>query len=55
MASNPGGSQGQRVKPGNDIYTLLVGIALALVAGTVAFVIYRCYELFGTPFPGFTG
>lgn len=35
----------------NDIYTVLVSIALAAMAGTLGFVIYRCNELLGTPFP----
>ena len=46
---------GPKVKPGNDVYTVLAGIALALVAGTIGFVLYRCSELLGTPFPGFAG
>ncbi|MCG8404380.1 MAG: hypothetical protein MI923_04185 [Phycisphaerales bacterium] len=48
-------AQAPRVKPGNDIYTVLAAIALALVAGTIGFVLYRCNELLGTPFPGFAG
>lgn len=40
---------------GNDIYTVLVCIALAFILGAIAFVIYRCTEILGTPFPGFAG
>ena len=54
MAQMPTGSRGS-AKAGNDIYTVLVAIALALVAGTIGFVLYRCNELLGTPFPGFAG
>ncbi len=39
----------------NDIYTVLASIALVATIGAVSFVIYRCNELFGTPFPGFKG
>ncbi len=42
-----------RRQAGNDIYTALVSISLALVVGTLAFVLYRCDELLGTPLPGF--
>ncbi len=57
MAQMPGtpGVQRTRAPIGNDIYTLLAGIALAIVLGTVAFVIYRCVDLFGKPFPGIGG
>lgn len=41
-------------KASNDIYTVFTAIALFFVAGALALVIYRCNELFGTPFPGFT-
>lgn len=41
-----------RVRPTNDVYTVLVAIALVAVIGTVAFAIYRCNELLGKPFPG---
>jgi len=46
---------GPRIIYPNDIYTVLVSIALFISVGTVSFVIYRCNELFGTPFPGFAG
>jgi hypothetical protein len=39
-------------KPDNDIYTVLVCTAFVVVAGTLGFAIYRCIELFGSPFPG---
>lgn len=45
--------QRARATAENDIYTVLVCIALVAVLGTIAFVIYRCLELFGQPFPGF--
>ena len=54
MAQMPG-STGSMPSPGkaeNDIYTVLVCTAFAIVVGTLAFVIYRCIELFGSPFPG---
>ena len=57
MAQMPGSTGPRRplARPDNDIYTVLVSIALAIVLGTIAFVIYRCVELFDTPFPGFPG
>jgi hypothetical protein len=57
MAQMPG-SIGPSPSPGkadNDVYTVLVCTAFVVVLGTLAFVIYRCTELFGTPFPGFGG
>ena len=36
----------------NDIYTVLVAIALAVVLGTIGFVIYRSIDIFGTALPG---
>lgn len=55
MAQIPGSPtpQRSRVAATNDIYTVLVGIALFTVLGTMAFAIYRCVDLLGTPFPGF--
>ena len=57
MAQTPGSLTPQRSRASatNDIYTVLVSIALVTVLGTVAFVIYRCTELFDKPFPGFPG
>jgi hypothetical protein len=56
MAQMPGpGMQRTRAPVGNDIYTVLVAMALAIVLGTLAFVIYRCVDLLGKPFPGFYG
>lgn len=55
MAQKTAGSPGRHVQPTHDIYTALVSIALAVVAGTLGFVLYRCAELLGTPFPGFAG
>ena len=57
MAQLPGPPGLQRTRPsaGNDIYTLLAGMALAIILGTVAFVIYRCVDLLDKPFPGFPG
>lgn len=52
MPSTPGGSP-SRGRPVNDIYTVMVAIALAAVAGTLAFAIVRCIDLLGKPFPGF--
>jgi hypothetical protein len=54
MAQMPG-TMPQRSRPAadNDIYTVLVSIALFTVLGTIAFVIYRCIDLFSQPFPGF--
>jgi hypothetical protein len=54
MPQMPGpGMQRTRAPVGNDIYTVLVAMALAIVLGTTAFVIYRCVDLLGKPFPGF--
>ena len=39
-------------KAPNDIYTVLASIAVVTVLGTIAFVIFRCTELFDTPLPG---
>jgi hypothetical protein len=47
------GTQRTRIQPGHDIYTALVGIGLAIVMGSIAFVVYRCVELFDSPLPGF--
>lgn len=55
MARMAPGSHGPQVRPSHDIYTALVCIAFAVVAGTLGFVIYRCTELLGTAFPSFTG
>ena len=55
MAHKPGASYGSRAQPSHDIYTVLVGIALAVVAGAIGYVLYRCDALLGTPFPGFVG
>ncbi len=41
-------------KASNDIYTVFTAIALFIVAGVLAFVIYTSNELLGTPFPGIT-
>jgi hypothetical protein len=54
-APKPPKPVGPRISYPNDIYTALVGIALVITAGAVSFAIYRCNELFGTPFPGFAG
>jgi len=43
------------VRPSNDIYTVLVSIGLAIVLAAIGFVIFRCTELFDTPFPGIKG
>lgn len=51
MATQPGGYG--RSKPGNDIFTVLAAIALAVVAFALGYVIYRCNELLGEPFPSF--
>jgi len=55
MATRPGGSRVSRQRAGNDIYTVLAAVALFAVAATLGFVIYRCNELLGTPFPSFPG
>jgi hypothetical protein len=55
MAQRPGGSHATRQRAGNDIYTVLAILAFVAVAGTLGFVIYRCNELLGTPFPSFPG
>lgn len=39
------------MRPSNDIFTVMTAIALVAVLGTLAFVIYRCNELLGKPFP----
>lgn len=55
MAQTPASptSVSARRQAGNDIFTAMVSISLVLVVGTLAFVIYRCNELLGTPLPGF--
>ncbi|MFQ5502243.1 MAG: hypothetical protein ACE5EQ_08060 [Phycisphaerae bacterium] len=55
MAQKTTRSRGPQVRPTQDIYTALVCIAFAAVVGTLGFVIYRCTELLGVPFPSFTG
>ena len=45
-------AQMPNVRPTNDIYTVLLGIACAVALGTLCFVLYRANLLFGTPFPG---
>ena len=57
MAQMPGSMMPHRSRAPatNDIYTVLVSLALLAVIGTIAFVIYRCTELFDKPFPGFPG
>ncbi len=55
MAQRPGSSYKARQRAGNDIYTVLAILAFVAVAGTLGFVIYRCSELLGTPFPSFPG
>ncbi len=52
-ASGKPGPSGPRVRAGNDIFTVMVAIALVAAIGAVAFAIYRCNELLGKPFPGF--
>lgn len=37
----------------NDLYTILVGIGLALVLGAIAYVMIRSNEVLGTVAPGF--
>jgi hypothetical protein len=54
-APKPPKPSGPRISYPNDIFTVLVGVALAISVGSVSFGIYRCNELFGTPFPGFAG
>lgn len=51
--SGKSGPSGPRVRPGNDIYTVMTAVALACVIGAFAFAIYRCSSLLGKPFPGF--
>jgi hypothetical protein len=51
MASLP---SGYRPRADNDIYTALVIVGFGFVVATIGFVIYRCTELFGTAFPGFS-
>ncbi len=52
-ATGKSGPSGPRVRPSNDIYTVMVAVALFAAIGAVAFAIYRCNELLGKPFPGF--
>lgn len=49
----PGGSYGSRAKAGNDVYTVLAAVGLFAIVATIGFVIYRCTELLGVPFPSF--
>ena len=56
MARQPtGGFQQQRAKTAHDVFTALLILAFAFVLGTIIFVVYRSDDLFGVPFPGFTG
>jgi len=56
MAQMPGlNGPSPSAKPDNDIYTVLVCVAFVVVAGTLGFAIYRCLDLFGSPFPGIAG
>lgn len=50
IPTGPGGTSSRR--PSNDIYTVMVAVALATVAGTLAFAVFRCIDLLGKPFPG---
>lgn len=55
MTQMTSGAGLQRSKPraDNDVYTVLVIIGFVVVAATLGFVMYRCNELFGSPFPSF--
>ncbi len=44
---------GPRARAENDIYTVLVAVALFSVTGAFAFALYRCDQLLGKLFPGF--
>lgn len=55
MAGIPSGFKAPRARAENDLYTAFAGIAAGILLATVIFVIIRCSDLFGTPFPGFTG
>jgi hypothetical protein len=46
-------AKGPSVPADNDIYTILTGIALALVLGAIVFVMLRSNEILGTVAPGF--
>lgn len=52
-AAKPKAPSGPRVRAENDIYTVMVAVAVIAVIGTFAFGIYRCMDLLGKPFPGF--
>ena len=55
MAGLPSsGYKGSRVVD-DDLFKVMAVIAFAFVLGAFVFVIIRSSELFGTPFPGFTG
>lgn len=55
MAGIPSGFKAPRARAENDLYTAMLGIAGVFVLAAVVFVIIRCIDLFGTPFPGFSG
>ncbi len=42
-----------RPAPGNDIFTVLIISAFAIVAATLGFAIYKSTALLGIPFPMF--
>jgi preprotein translocase subunit Sss1 len=45
------GSPAARRRPQNDLYTVLLIIAAAFLAGAVGFIVYRLLDLYGTLFP----
>jgi hypothetical protein len=42
--------QGQKVVPSDNLYTVFLGVASAVVLATAAFVAYMCYSQYGTIF-----
>lgn len=44
---------GSRPAPDNDIYTILVAAAMAIVIGALVFVCIKSTDLIGVPVPSF--
>jgi len=42
--------RGQKVVPSNNLYTIILAVAFAVVIATVGFVAYKCYFQYDTIF-----
>ncbi|MHC4665127.1 MAG: hypothetical protein ACYS9T_04105 [Planctomycetota bacterium] len=43
-----GRNRGNKVKAANNLYTVILVLAFAVVLATAAFVTYKCYTQYGT-------